>query len=134
MKDDSHLYLDLEELRQRGWTETLVKRFLGTADRWEAVDHWLNYTGKRAYFLEQIQLAEATREFSAAFAASIERRKLSNKEVGKFHRARRTNANAAHKWRESLTEGDIKTKLALEKVAKIVEEVRRRGYRTPHKA
>ena len=29
MKSDDHLYLDAVELSERGWTETMIRKFLG---------------------------------------------------------------------------------------------------------
>lgn len=134
MPNDSHLYLDVQELRQRGWTEALIKRFLGEPDRWKAVDHWANYTGKRTYFLERVHLAEASDEFCIAFVGSTKRRKLTKKVVDQFLLLRKSTSDEVRKWRESLTEDDIKVVAAFEKAARILEESRRRGYRTPHKA
>ena len=41
------LYLDIFNLQARGWTESLVKRFLGDPDTMLSVNHFSNYTGKR---------------------------------------------------------------------------------------
>ena len=49
--NDDHLLLDVTRLFERGWTENLIKRYLISPDRIKAVDHWLNYQGKRCYFL-----------------------------------------------------------------------------------
>jgi hypothetical protein len=53
--DDEHLYLDATQLYERGWSETLIKRFLVHSERRIPVDHWLNYQGKRSYFLKVIR-------------------------------------------------------------------------------
>src|ERR1035437_4435646 len=93
MKSDDHLYLDVEGLRQRGWIESLVRRFLGAPDRWAFVDHWANTRGKRSYFLERVQLAEALPEFHDAFLRSINRRNLSTYKLENFLELRKTTEN-----------------------------------------
>jgi hypothetical protein len=75
MLDDGHLYLDVEVLRARGWTESMVKRFLGAPDRWGPVNHYANFTGKRLYFLDRVEQVEAAADFEAAFHPSLTRRK-----------------------------------------------------------
>ena len=54
MINDDHLYLDRPQLAARGWTRTLMERFLQSPDRWATVDHWKNYTGKATYFIEKV--------------------------------------------------------------------------------
>ena len=137
MKNDNHLYLNAVELSERGWTEMLIRRFLGTPDRWEAVNHWANWTGKRTYFLERILNAEDSPEFADALSKSFRRRKIypsSQLELAHVTKKRAKDRNAVRKWRESLTDEDKKTKESLNKVVEIIQEARRRGYRTPHKA
>jgi hypothetical protein len=134
MKDDSHLYIDAEALRQRGWTDALIKRFLGAPDRWDPVDHWANYKGKCTYFLERVHYAENSGDFRDAFVKSIKRRKLGKKQVESFLLARKTTSSEVAKWRESLTGEDIKDMRIFDEVTKLFEEIRRRGYRTPHKS
>lgn len=133
MKDDSHLYLDVFALQGRGWTETLVKRFLGKPDQWATVDHWANYAGKRTYFLERVQQAEKSESFCEAFSKSVRRRKLKMKVVSRFMKNRKSTENHVEEWRLSLTSDDIKSMEVIEKMTEIMEEARRRGYRTPHK-
>lgn len=61
MNNDYQVHLDVETLRSRGWTDALIERFLGAPDRFEPVDHSRNFTGKRVYFLERVELAETSR-------------------------------------------------------------------------
>jgi hypothetical protein len=84
MKNDDHLYLDVVQLSERGWTETMVKRFLGAPDRWKPVDHYANWTGKRTFFLERIQTTEASPEFEYAFSRSIRRRRIKEEKHAQF--------------------------------------------------
>ena len=137
MKNDEHLYLDVVELSERGWTETLIRRFLGAPDGWKAVNHWANWTGKRTYFLERVLNAEDSPEFADALSRSFRRRKISpssQMELAHVTEKRAKDRNAVREWRESLTDEDRKIKETLNEVVEIFEEARRRGYRTPHKA
>ena len=90
--DDSHLYLETSNLVSRGWTRGLVERFLGQPDRWLPVNHWANYQGKRAYFLERVQQVEASDSFQKAFERSLRRgRRVSQEQLAEFLRGRCTN-------------------------------------------
>ena len=75
MTSGAALTLDVYDLYARGWTEALIRDFLGTPDGWEAVDHFRNTTGKRTYFLERVERAEASDAFGSAYQASLRRRK-----------------------------------------------------------
>jgi hypothetical protein len=134
MKDDSHLYLDVEALRRRGWTESLVKRFLGGPDRWGAVAHWLNFTGKREYFLGRVEQAEASPEFQGAFQLSLRRRKVGKAAAAEFAAERAMTAGAVRRWARALSEDDLRRMEIVGRVADIFKDARGRGYRTPHKA
>ncbi|MDP6149692.1 MAG: hypothetical protein QGH46_00505, partial [Gammaproteobacteria bacterium] len=86
------------------------------------------------FFLERVQFAEASTDFKDAFIKSIRRRKLDESSVEGFLEARKATSNDLKEWRESLTGDDIKTMRVAEEVSEIFKEIRRRGYRTPHKA
>lgn len=132
--DDSHLYLETSNLVSRGWTRGLVERFLGQPDRWLPVNHWANYQGKRAYFLERVQQVEASDSFQKAFERSLRRgRRVSQEQLAEFLRAREANQDAVNQWRDSLTEDDKRVTAVLSRAAAVFEEARRLGYRTPHK-
>ena len=133
MINGDHLYLDVDDLSARGWTESLVRKFLGAPDRWEPVDHFRNYTGKRTYFLERIEAAEASDEFSGAYRSSLKRRKVDDAGEAAFRAAREETAGAVRSWREQLTPDDLKLVGLLDAAAGEVEEARARGYRTPHR-
>jgi hypothetical protein len=64
------------------------------------VNHWANWKGKRTYFLERIELAEASPEFQAEFAKSARRRKLSKKQLTAFEKCRAESCGAVAKWRK----------------------------------
>lgn len=134
MLDDEHLYLDHVQLRARGWTRSLVVRFLVHPDRYETVSHWLNYKGKATYFIERIVLAESQVDFQRAFSASVCRRKLTNAEQAEIQRERDLVDDAYREWLKKVTPEDVALMLAAsEFAASFFEAARARGYRTPHK-
>ena len=83
LSQDDHFTpaINLEDLRARSWTTALVQRHLGDEDRRDAVNHWANFSGKRMYYLERVEMAEASPTFSADFAKSAQRRHLSKETV-----------------------------------------------------
>src|SRR5574338_383124 len=107
---------------------------LGAADRWESVAHWANFTGKRTYFLERVQLAGNSPVFRDSLMKSIRRRKLDENTVKEFLLVRRATSNYLNEWRHSLTGNDIEVMRMVEEVTEIFKATRGRGYRTPHKA
>jgi hypothetical protein len=70
------IWLDVNALGKRGWTEFLLITFLGGPDRWRAVNHYRNFYGKRAYFLPRVEKAERSSQFATAFGFSAKRRKF----------------------------------------------------------
>jgi hypothetical protein len=133
MTSDDHLYLDIRELYERGWTETLVRKYLGKPDRWKSVDHFRNYTGKRTYFLGRIEEVENSDEFLRAYRASLSRRKVDPEMEATFQTAREATIGAVRKWQESLTPRDHLIRECLARAAAELESARQRGFRTPHK-
>ena len=87
--DDDCIWLDIFDLRKRGWTEALVNKFLGKPERWIPVNHFRNFTGKRAYFLPRVEKAERSSQFNKDFGASLKRRKLDAKTIGEIMANRR---------------------------------------------
>jgi hypothetical protein len=133
MLDDDELYLDRVQLEARGWTLTLIKRFLPNPDRWATVDHWRNYTGKATYFVEKVMAAEQLADFKKTFATSIARRQLSRKEVNAFMRDRARVDAMYRAWIKTVSQDDVKTMVAADELVAFFEAARARGYRTPHK-
>ena len=68
--------LDMNELRNRGWTAKLIEKYLGNEDRRDSVAHWANFTGKKVYYIARVEKAEAMAEFEVDFIQSAKRRKL----------------------------------------------------------
>ena len=66
---ESHTNKDftVEDLLTRGWTRTLIERFLEPEDYRDTVNHFRNYAGKKMYQRRRVELTEASAEFEAAF-------------------------------------------------------------------
>lgn len=133
MTEDEN-YLDMADLLERGWTRSLVSRFLGTPDRLFPVHHWRNYSGKRAWLISTVELVEMTQGFEASFLKGSKIRKLSRE---------RTEEVIARIY--ELREGANRSKITIEEDSQarlnacagssteFLLEARSRGYRTPHK-
>lgn len=57
-------------LLSRGWTRTLIRRFMPEADGRQAVDHWSNYQGTPTYLALRVWEIEQSEEFSEGFLRS----------------------------------------------------------------
>jgi hypothetical protein len=130
---DTEVYLALQDLRARGWTEHLVRRFLGLADRTEAVQHWLNSRGRRLYFLGRVEAAEATEAFAVAYARSLDRRRIPDERRTEFAAARRQTAAVLQRWLSQHSEEDLKREGVIAAAAQQINEGRAGGLITPHK-
>ena len=133
IQNDDHLYLEVAALKERGWTDTLIERFLGKADQWEPVSHWANFTGKRTYHLERIESAEGSDEFDKAYRASLLRRRITRERALVFRDVRAKTNDAVRLWKALLTREEAQRVTLLKGVGEMFREARRRGYRTPHK-
>ena len=58
------------ELLRRGWTHTLIKRFLPKPDGVMAVNHWANFRGQDTYDPDRVSALEHSEEFAQAFMRS----------------------------------------------------------------
>ncbi len=126
-------YLDRIQLSERGWTRTLIERFLPNPDRWATVNHWRNYTGKATYFIERVVAAEQLNEFKKVFEASIVRRGLTKNDLRSIKRKRSKLDTLYRSWVKTLSPEDIQHMLLVESMAEEFESARAQGYRTPHK-
>ena len=133
MFEDDDLYIDRAQLAARGWTLTLIKRYLPNPDRWASVDHWRNYTGKATYFVEKVIAAEQLADFKKAFSLSVARRQLSRKNLNAFMRERTRVDNLYRDWIKTVSPKDVKTMIVTDELVAFFEAARARGYRTPHK-
>ncbi len=64
--------------KDRGWTDTLISKHLGKADRWATVDHFRNFEEKHTYFLACVEQAEDE------FNKSISRRGIKKSNTKEF--------------------------------------------------
>lgn len=58
------------ELLNRGWTRTLIRRFLPDPDGLAPVDHWANFQGTPTYDISRVVAIEQSEEFGIAFLRS----------------------------------------------------------------
>jgi hypothetical protein len=133
MTDDTDLYLDRKQLAARGWTRSLLDRFLPQPDRWDTVDHWLNYRGKATYFAERVMAAERLGDFRQAFAISVRRRRLTQEQLNAVMTERARVDSIYRAWLKTVTPEDVRTMMAIQAAADTFQSMRARGYRTPHK-
>ena len=132
---ESHTNKDfaVEDLLTRGWTRTLIERFLEPEGYRNPVDHFQNYAGKKMYQRRRVELTEASAEFEAAFMLSAKRRRLAPERID----ATCTRIQELRENRDRLREANIRVlsqeEIVFRKIAELFEQVRARGYRTPHK-
>ena len=88
MTEEPVSHIDVADLRQRGWTESLINRFLGQHDDIGHVEHYANFSGKRLYLLTRVRGIEKQAEFDDAFMRSTKRRKLDEKTIKQMLDAR----------------------------------------------
>jgi hypothetical protein len=123
----------VEHLLRRGWTHTLIARFLGNEDYRNPVNHFRNYSGKKMFIRRRVEVIEASPEFESSFMASAKRRKMSEAAVSEA-RARLADLRAR---REQLIQSSIgvpdEKEPALRALAETLAQARAHGYRTPHK-
>jgi len=127
-------YLEVKDLREMGWTRRLIERHLGPPDELFPVDHWANWSGKKAWHRQTVELVEMTQGFEADFLRSAKRRKLPREIVEAV-------VDRIYSYREGRgltpdaieSEVECRKKAILKRAADIFTEARRRGYRTPHK-
>ena len=69
-----HPELTFEELKERGWTELMVRRYLGQECGRIPVNHYRNFSGKRVWHLDRVERAEANPEFEKHFLRNLGKR------------------------------------------------------------
>lgn len=69
--------LTATDLRQRGWTDNLISKFLEEPDNWSLIKGpvWGNHTNQRAWFYTRILEIEKSSQFMAMLKKSLLRRK-----------------------------------------------------------
>jgi hypothetical protein len=116
-------FLDVEELRERGWTETLIARHLGAAERWLGVDHWANYTGKRAWSVERVEVTERTSRFIEDYQKSLRRRRCKPEQIKNFNAARAKTAGQVEFLKIPLRETSRPKEISKLKLLKTQKEI-----------
>ena len=124
--DDDQLYLDIFDLQARGWTESLVKRFLGDPDTMLSVNHFSNYTGKRAYSIDRVHEIESSVEFEEALQKSLRRRGKDKSFISTIKKERKRTVKHVGKKKTAVEE-------LLESAGNELKDAIRKGLRTPHK-
>jgi len=79
--------VDAEDLFASGWTEDLIRKFLGEED--ERAQIAPRGRGKRLWKIARVTMAEQREDFRDAFAVSVARRSLTPRQVEGFLEARR---------------------------------------------
>jgi hypothetical protein len=65
------------DLRVRGWTDSLILKYLGDHDSLCPVNHWANYYGKHMYSQRRVIVAESHPELLSDLRKTFARRNLS---------------------------------------------------------
>lgn len=127
-------YLAVRDLVTRGWTRGLVQRYLGPPDRLFPVVHWLNWSGKKAWGIEWVELTEMTSGFEAGFLRSARIRRLPKLQVEVvIDRIYRLREATPLKHQQIEEDWQRRINACASAAADLISEARRRGYRTPHK-
>jgi hypothetical protein len=123
-------FLTTTELIERGWTKTLIRRFLPKPDGALPVKHWKNYRGQDIYSAIKIWNAEHSRDFEIAFMRSWKGRLkgLSPETILAEMRMQPHPEIPARDRKQILLETSVA------EASGHLQEARLRGLRTPHKA
>ena len=123
-------FLTTTELLERGWTKTLIRRFLPNPDGCMPVKHWMNFRGQDTYAAVKIWNVEQSEEFERAFMKSWKGR-MKERMPEEALAAMRSEPHPPVPIRDK-DEIILQTKLA--EAAGHLQDARLRGLRTPHKA
>lgn len=127
-------YLTVEDLLERGWTRGLIDRYLGPPDRRFPVNHWLNWSGKKAWRVEWVEMTEMTQGFEAGFLRSARVRRLPTwmveEMIDRIYEARE---QAPFKVEQVEDEWTRRINACADGAADLINTARAMGYRTPHK-
>lgn len=133
MIDEDITLANRAQLFGRGWTRSLIEKYLKEPDEWGTVDHWQNYKGKALYSLERVMQAESNINFAATYTRSVSRRNLSSETVAQIAEKRKNGNDAYRKWLKGIKPEQVRDMILVAEVAAIFNEAIARGYRTPHK-
>lgn len=122
-------FLTTKQLLERGWTKTLIKRFLPQPDGCSAVNHWMNFRGQDTYAVVKIWNAEQTSDFATAFLKSRKgRMKDRQPNVVLAELNAQPHPEITKRSRDEIVQA---TQIA--EAAGHIQSARLRGLRTPHK-
>ena len=124
-----HGFVTTSDLVKRGWTRTLIKRFLPKPDCWLPVDHWKNYRGQNAYSASRIWHVEQSGEFEVAFLKTWRGRMQQEDVWSRLLAIRRSE----HPDVRQMSVEELRLQTLAANAAGQLDLVRRQGFRTPHK-
>ena len=122
-------FLTKTELRRRGWTNTLVERFLPTPDGQAPVNHWKNYRGQDIFASVKVWNVEQTEAFAQAFMKSWRGRMRGQNPEQVLADLRSCPAPAIPPH----SRDDFRLMTRMAAASSAIEDARSRGHRTPHK-
>jgi len=76
--------LDRTDLKSRGWTESLIQKYLIAHESRVSVNHWANFSGKSVWPRSVVTAVEKSPSFRVDFEDSIRRRKVSDLVLATF--------------------------------------------------
>lgn len=123
-------FLTTKQLLERGWTKTLIKRFLPNPDGCAPVSHWKNYRGQYTYAAVKIWNVEQADDFEVAFIKSWTRRMRGRSPEDVLAELKQQ----PHPEIPTRNKEEIVRNSHIAAAASCIQVARDRGLRTPHKA
>lgn len=133
MQDQAKLEWTTTELLERGWSRTLIKRFLPKPDGCIPVNHWANFRGQDTYSAIKVWNLEQSDEFGSAFLKTWKGRKSGRMKNTTPREVLNEMRKTPHPKIPPRTKGQIKRDTLAAEISGLFKEARARGYRTPHK-
>jgi hypothetical protein len=134
MSESHKLERTTNALLERGWTRTLIKRFLPRPDGCIPVDHWANFRGQDTYSAIKVWNIEQSEEFEVAFLKTWKGRNKGRMKDTSPKTVLAELRKDTHPKIPKRTKKEVQQDTAVLEAAAIMEEMRSRGFRTPHKA
>ena len=133
MTKTSQIEFTTTELLERGWTRTLLKRFLPRPDGCVPVGHWANFRGQDTYSAVKVWNVEQSGTFEEAFLRTWKGRTKGRMKGTSPKAVLEEMRKDPHPELPRLTKEDLRRNTIIMEVAGILAEMRARGFRTPHK-
>ncbi len=127
------LEVTTNELLSRGWTRTLIKRFLPRPDGCTPVNHWANFRGQDTYAVTKVRNVEQSEEFGTAFLKSWKGRAKGRMQGKLPEHVLDELRSQPHPRLPERKKDDVLRDTAIAEAASLFGQLRARGYRTPHK-